>query len=108
MSKRWPGGYYYDPCDRCGYATRFKQFPLICACTSADRCPHPPGYVRADNVCRRCGGDSRMPRENMNVALRELVQEIQAEQVRNNALLPIPSGPPLRIADRYTEGRPRR
>ena len=107
MSKRWPGGYFYDPCDRCGYATRYKQFPSVCACTTPDRCPHPPVYVDDNNVCHRCGGDSRVPRENMNVALRERIAEIQAEQERANAALPTPSGPTLRIADRYTNGRPR-
>ena len=32
----WPGDYHYDPCDRCGYATRFKQFSMVCACTTSD------------------------------------------------------------------------
>jgi hypothetical protein len=41
MMPSWPGQYRYDPCDRCGYATRFKQFPMVCACTTPDRCPHP-------------------------------------------------------------------
>ena len=30
-------GYRYDPCDRCGQATRYKQFPLVCRCTTPDR-----------------------------------------------------------------------
>jgi hypothetical protein len=29
--------YRYDPCDRCGRATRYKQFPMCCACTTPDR-----------------------------------------------------------------------
>lgn len=108
MSKSRLAPYHYDPCDRCGYDTRYKQFPCVCACTTPDRCPHPPVDVRADNICRRCGGDSRVPRESMNVALREHIEEIYTEQERKNAALPIRSGPPLRIADRYTQGRPRR
>ena len=55
MSKSRLAPYHYDPCDRCGYATRYKQFPCVCACTTPDRCPHPPVDVRADNICRRCG-----------------------------------------------------
>jgi hypothetical protein len=35
------------------------------------------------------------------------VEEIWAEQEQTNAALPIPSGPPLRIADQYADGRPR-
>jgi hypothetical protein len=58
-------GYRYDPCDRCGQATRYKQFPLVCRCTTPDRCPHPPIYLRGD-YCTRCGGDARVPRENMH------------------------------------------
>jgi len=34
MMPSWPGEYRYDPSDRCGYATRFKQFPMVCACTT--------------------------------------------------------------------------
>ena len=106
-SKCWPGNYHYNPCDRCGYATRFKQFPLVCACTTPDRCPHPPFYVGSDLFCRRCGGDPRVPRTNMH-RLQEYIDEIEAEQEQKNAALPIPSGPPLRIADQYAAGRPRR
>lgn len=108
MSKSRLAPYHYDPCDRCGHATRYKQFPCVCACTTPDRCPHPPVDVRADNICRRCGGDSRVSRESMDRALREHIAEIKAEQERMNAALPTPCGPPLRIADRYTQGRPRR
>jgi hypothetical protein len=44
----------------------------------------------------------------MNRLLRELIEEIQVEQEQKNAALPISSGPPLRIADQYAAGRPRR
>ena len=56
--------YHYDPCDRCGQPTRYKQFPLVCRCTTPDRCPHPP-FWRRGNHCKRCGGDARVPRERM-------------------------------------------
>ena len=101
----WPGEYRYDPCDRCGYATRFKQFPLVCACTTPDRCPHPPIYRRGDH-CTRCGGDARVPRESMYG--KERLQEIWVEQEEKNAALRarvLPNVPPLRIADRYAAGR---
>jgi hypothetical protein len=103
----WPGEYRYDPCDRCGYATRFKQFAMVCACTTPDRCPHPPIYVRGNNICQRCGGDPRVSRANMH-RLREHIEEIQAEQADLQARATPPSGPPLRVADRYAGGRPRR
>jgi ribosomal protein S14 len=100
----WPGDYHYDPCDRCGWATRFKQFPLVCACTTPDRRPHPPIYVRGNNICQRCGGDPRVPRENMLWLLREHIEEIQAEQADLQARATPPSGPPLQVADRYADG----
>lgn len=50
----------HRPCDRCGYATRYKQFPVACNCTTPDRCPHPVAYV-INGLCRRCGGDARKP-----------------------------------------------
>lgn len=103
----WPGDYRYDPCDRCGWATRFKQFPLVCACTTPDRCPHPPIYVRGNNICQRCGGDPRVPRENMH-RLWEHTEKIHAEQEQKNAALRTraPTNvPPLRIADQYAAGR---
>jgi hypothetical protein len=40
--------------------------------------------------------------------LREHIEEIQAEQVKLQARPTPPSGPPLRVADRYAGGRPRR
>jgi hypothetical protein len=81
----WPGKYHHAPCDRCGYATRYKQFPLVCACTTPDRCPHPPISVQGD-YCQRCGGDARVPRENMN-GLAKYIEEIWAEQEQKNAAL---------------------
>jgi rRNA maturation protein Nop10 len=96
-------GYRYDPCDRCGQATRYKQFPLVCRCTTPDRCPHPPIYVQGDH-CQRCGGDARVPRENMH-RLAKYIEEIWADQEQKNAALRVPSGPPLRIADRYAAER---
>ena len=105
----WPGKYHYDPCDRCRYATRFKQFPLACRCTTPDRCPHPPIYVQGDH-CQRCGGDARVPRENMN-GLAKYIEEIWAEQEQKNAALRrrVPTNvPPLRIADRLLARHHRR
>jgi hypothetical protein len=106
MTPSWPGDYYYDPCDRCGYATRFKQFAMVCACTTPDRCPHPPIYVRGNTICQRCGGDPRVSRANMH-RLREHIEEIQAEQADLQARATSPSGPPLQVADRYAGGCPR-
>jgi hypothetical protein len=41
-------------------------------------------------------------------ALREHIEEIQAEQADLQARATPPSGPLLRVADRYAGGRPRR
>jgi hypothetical protein len=106
MKPSWPGEYRYDPCDRCGYATHFKQFAMVCACATLDRCPHPPIYVGGNNICQRCGGDPRVSRANMH-RLREHSEEIQAEQAYLQARATPPSGPPLQVADRYAGGRPR-
>jgi hypothetical protein len=100
----WPGKYHHAPCDRCGYATRFKQFPLVCACTTPDRCPHPPISVQGDH-CQRCGGDARVPRETMN-GLAKYIEEIWAEQEQKNAALRrrVPTDvPPLRIAEQIRQ-----
>jgi len=70
----------HAPCLRCGYGTRYKQWPIRCQCPSMS------------------AGRSTSP----------LVAEIWAEQEQKNAALPIPSGPHLRIADRYPAGRPHR
>ena len=40
-------------------------------------------------------------------ALREHIEEIQAEQADLQARATPPSGPPLQVADRYAGGRPR-
>ena len=54
----------HSPCDRCGYPRRYKQFATCCACTTPDRCPHPP-IDRGGTHCRRCGGEVKgMPWEN--------------------------------------------
>jgi ribosomal protein L37E len=70
----------HHPCQRCGYATRFKQWPTPCLCTHGQ------------------------PMKNVHV------EEIWAEQEQKNAALRtrVPTNvPPLRIADRYAAGRPR-
>ena len=72
----------HSPCQCCGYATRYKQFDLCCACTTPDRCPHPPIW-REGNHCHRCGGDARVRRESMYG--KERLQEIWAEQEQKNA-----------------------
>jgi hypothetical protein len=67
----------HHPCQRCGYATRFKQWPTPCLCA------HP------------------QPMENTYVG------EIQAEQEQKNAALhqiDYSHIPLLRIADRYAVG----
>jgi hypothetical protein len=80
----------HSPCPRCGYATRFKQFgPIRCLCS-------PASGIRTI---------SQRSLANENVI------EIQAEQEQKNAALhkiDYSHIPPLRIADRYTAGRPRR
>jgi hypothetical protein len=96
----------HGPCPVCGYATRYKQWSACCTCTTPDRCPHPPIYVRGNNICQRCGGDPRVPRESTYG--KEWIQEIWAEQEQKNAALGrrVPTNvPPLRIADRYVAGR---
>ena len=70
-----PAEYRYDPSDRCGYATRFKQFPMVCACMTPDRSPHPPIYVRGNNIWQRCGGDPQVSRANVHT-LWEQIEEI--------------------------------
>jgi hypothetical protein len=45
------------------------------------------------------------PARRANQEAAEYIKEIQAEQEQKNAALPIPSGPPLRIADQYAAGR---
>jgi hypothetical protein len=97
-------GYRYDPCDRCGQATRYKQFPLVCRCTTPDRCPHPPIYVQGDH-CQRCGGDARVPRENMH-RLAKYIEEIWAEQEQKNAELRarVTDGTRLLVAHEYAAG----
>jgi hypothetical protein len=71
----------HSPCPRCGYATRYKQWPTRCACSGAERqkaTSTPPHVI-----------------------------EIWAEQETLNAGREWPAGPALRVASRYAAGRPR-
>jgi hypothetical protein len=70
----------HSACLRCGYATRYKQWPTKCACSDAERQKIPASHL----------------------------VEIWAEQEAADAARHWPDGPPLRIADRYGAGRPRR
>lgn len=56
----------HHPCDRCGYPRRYKQFPLVCKCTTPDRCPHPPIDV-IERFCRRCGTDQNCGAERQSI-----------------------------------------
>lgn len=67
----------HSPCPECGYATRYKQFGPI-QCA----CPAPRKAARAVPVVRSTNPQHLTPSAP-------------------------PSGPPLRIADRYQSGRPR-
>jgi hypothetical protein len=71
----------HSPCPRCGYATRFKQWPTKCARSDAGRqkATSTPPYVI----------------------------EIWAEQEALDAAREWPAGPALRVAPRYAAGRPR-
>lgn len=68
----------HSRCPVCGYATRFKQYGPM-------RCACPPGSVTARQV-----------------------PEVRATNPEHLHAGVEPSGPPLRIADRYSAGRPRR
>jgi hypothetical protein len=75
----------HSPCPRCGYATRYKQWPVTCACSNAQR-------------------------QKIRTTPGAHVVEIWAEQERKNAELhKIDQSyiPVLRIAARYAAGRPR-
>ncbi len=77
----------HSPCTLCGYATRYKQWPVTCSCSDSKRqiirtAAPPPSHV----------------------------VEIWAEQENRNSLLRnVDHGhiPPLRISGRYAAGRPR-
>jgi hypothetical protein len=98
-----------DPCDRCGYPTRYKQYPVVCRCTTPDRCPHPPTWL-IGGFCRRCGGHLANKRGWPARELQTHIDEIQAQQdERTAALRKIDHRhiPPLRVTQRYAAGRPR-
>lgn len=96
----------HHPCDRCGYATRYKQFSLVCECTTPDRCPHPPSRV-VDGLCRRCGGDATESRKTPNKDLQQRISQIEAEKQPLNAAQEWRSGPAPQVAPRYAAGPPR-
>jgi hypothetical protein len=75
----------HSPCPQCGYATRYKQWPITCACSNAQR-------------------------QKIRTTLAAHVVEIWAEQERKNAELHQVDHshiPLLRIGDRHAAGRPR-
>lgn len=77
--------YLHSACPQCGFATRFKQWPITCACSNAQQ-----QQIRASPSAH--------------------VVEIWAEQERKNAELHQVDHshiPLLRIAERYAAGRPR-
>jgi hypothetical protein len=69
---------YHTPCPVCGRPTRFKQWPTRCLC-------------------------------NRGCSKAELEKREHHRSTNPDHLIPStsPSGPPLRIADRYATGRPR-
>ena len=74
----------HSPCPQGGYANRYKQWPIKCACSDAER-----QKVRTTSA-------------------RPHVVEIWAEQEALEVARHWPDGPPLRIADQYAAGRPHR
>jgi hypothetical protein len=75
----------HSACAQCGYATRYKQWPITCACSNAQR-------------------------QKIRTTPAPHVIEIWAEQqTRNTKLHNVDHShiPPVRIADRYAGGRPR-
>jgi hypothetical protein len=75
----------HSPCPQGGYATRYKQWPITCACSNAQR-------------------------QKIRTTPAAHVVEIWAEQdARNAELHKIDHShiPPLGIAARYSTGRPR-
>jgi hypothetical protein len=75
----------HSPCPTCGYATGYKQWPTRCACN------------------RGCSNEEleRWPWKNDPAWQQEIRQD--DHRIPSTS----PSGPPLRIADRYATGRPR-
>ena len=72
-----------SPCPKCGYATRYKQWPTRCACSDAER-------------------------RKVRASIPPHVVEIWAEQEELHAKAPKPIGSALKLAPRYAAGRPRR
>ena len=75
----------HSPCPQCGYATRYKQWPTTCACSTAQR-------------------------QKIRTTPAPHVVETWAEQERKNAELrkiDLSRIPPLRVAVRYAAGRAR-
>lgn len=73
----------HSSCPQCGYATRYKQWPIRCACSNAQR--QKIGKTPAPHVV-----------------------EIWAEQERKDAALhkvDVSHTPPLRVAAQYAGGR---
>ena len=96
----------HHPCPRCGYATRYKQWPIGCLCNKYER------NHRTPEPCRTGPGpDGKLTcLTHARTPAREYIEEIWAEQEQKNAALRtrVPMNvPPLRIADRYAAGRPR-
>ena len=75
----------HTPCERCGFATRYKQWPIRCRCNQ-----HSAEWKRM--MARAC--------------VTRVVEPIWAEQEQKNAALPVPTGPPLALAPRYANGKP--
>ena len=74
----------HSPCPQCGYATRYKQWPITCACSNAQR-------------------------QKIRTTPAPHVVEIWAEQERKNAELHQINHRhigPLRTAERYAAGGP--
>lgn len=75
------------PCPRCGYATRYQQWPVTCACSDSKR----------QTIC-------------MSAPPPPHVVDIWTEQQARNSLLHKVDHadiPALRVSARYSGGRPR-
>ena len=74
----------HTPCPRCGYTTRYKQWPVRCLCNQ----------------------DIWWRQMMANAYHERVIAPILAEQEQQNAALLVPTGPPLSLAPRYAAGRP--
>jgi hypothetical protein len=93
----------HRPCPRCGYATRYKQWPIGCLCNKCEPNHRPSEPCRAGP-----GADGKLTcLTHARTPAREYIEEIWAEQKQKKVALQAPSGPLLRIADRYAAGRSR-